>query len=63
MCNGSVHVQVKDIVKGGVAEKGGDLKRGDRLVSVNGQKLDGTSKMEALQIISQAGKVLLFKVR
>ena len=42
---------VKEVVPGSVADESGELHRGDQLVAINGQKLEGLSCKAASQII------------
>lgn len=49
------YTQVKQIVADCVAHKDGRLKRGDRIVSVNGQNLTGLANKEALKLLKEAG--------
>lgn len=46
---------MKQLISGCVADKDGHLKRGDCIISVNGQSLSGFSKRDALQILKEAG--------
>ncbi len=47
--------QVRQVLNGGVAQKDGRLKRGDRIVSVNGQTLAGLDNKGALLVLRDAG--------
>ena len=55
--------QIKGLVPGGLAEKDGRLRIGDRLISVNGKHFEGLSKKDAIQLIDKAGDQLFLIVR
>lgn len=48
--------QVKLVRQDDVADRDGRLKRGDRVISVNGQNLSGLSNKSALSILKEAGE-------
>ena len=55
---------VQDLQPGGVAEKDGRLKKGDHLVSINGQKLAGIGLPTAVALLQQAkGSVEIIVLR
>ena len=44
----------------GAAAENGELKRGDQIVAVNGEKLEGVTHEEAVNMLKRArGKVIL----
>lgn len=52
---------ISSLVAGGVAERGGELLPGDRLVFVNGKYLDSTTLKEAVEVLKSVppGRVSL----
>ena len=58
----SLGPQIRGLVPGGLAEKDGGLKVGDRLVSINGKCTEGLSKHEAVRLIDRAGDQLVLVV-
>ena len=59
----SLDQQIKGLLPGGLAEKDGRLKIGDRLISVNGKHLEGLSKHDVVHLIDRAGDHLILLVR
>lgn len=49
------HIQVKQVISDGVAAQDGRIKRGDRIISVNGFSVTGLSNKQALQKLKEAG--------
>lgn len=49
------HIQVKQVISSGVAAHDGRIKRGDRIISVNGFGVTGLSNKQALQKLKEAG--------
>ena len=61
---GELSIFVQDLQPGGVAEKDGRLKKGDHLVSINGQKLAGIGLPTAVALLQQAkGSVEIIVLR
>ena len=46
-----VSFYIKDIAKGGVADKDGQLQRGDQLVAINGVSIQGASYQYVLETL------------
>lgn len=58
--HGDLPIYIKTVFDRGAAASSGVLKRGDQIVEVNGQNLEGTSHKEAVNILKQVrGKVVL----
>jgi veli-like protein (fragment) len=53
-------IYISRIIPGGVADRQGNLKRGDQLISVNGVNVEGESHEKAVELLKAAyGKVRL----
>ncbi|XP_070196024.1 multiple PDZ domain protein-like isoform X6 [Littorina saxatilis] len=58
--HGDLPIYVKNVFTKGAASENGQLRRGDQILSVNGQNLDGVTHEEAVNILKNArGKVTL----
>lgn len=55
--------QVKEVVRGYSAHKDGHLRRGDRIISVNGRNFAGLTRMEAMKMVREAGLDVTLVVR
>jgi C-terminal processing protease CtpA/Prc len=55
VCIGYIIIQVKQVTTTGVAAHDGHIKRGDRIISVNGFSLMGLTNKQALQKLKEAG--------
>ena len=44
-------VFVKEVVRGGPADRSGQVRAGDRIIAINGQSLEGLSNERAVQLI------------
>ena len=55
--------QIRGLVPGGLAEKDGGLKVGDRLVSVNGKDLVGLSYKDVIDLVTRAEDPITFVIR
>lgn len=51
----SISLQVKYVEPGGVADREGQIKRGDKLVLVDGHSMSRLTKKECLQILKKTG--------
>jgi C-terminal processing protease CtpA/Prc len=56
------HPHVKMVDKGGVVDLNGQIRRGDRLVSVDGQSLDGLTRKQVLSILKNVGLTVTLRV-
>lgn len=50
----SCPIYVSKVIAGGVADRGGQLQRGDQLISVNGVSVEGESHEKAVQLLKAA---------
>lgn len=55
-------MQVKTIEATGIAGVDGQLRRGDRLCSVNGCALSGATRQEALQMLKNSGNTVILEI-
>ena len=47
------------VVSGGVAERAGELRRGDQIMSINGVSVEGESHEKAVQLLKETDQVCL----
>ena len=59
---GDLPIFVKSVFEGGVAARDGRLKRGDKLVAVNGENLDGLTHSEALALLKNCGGTIVLTI-
>lgn len=59
---GDLPLFVKSVFEGGVAARDGRLKRGDKLVAVNGENLDGLTQSEALALLKNCEGTIVLTV-
>ena len=52
--HGDLPIYVKNVFSKGAAAENGQLKRGDQILSVNGQSLEGLNHEEAVNILKNA---------
>ena len=58
--HGDLPIYIKTVFNRGAASENGQLKRGDQIVAVNGEQLEGVTHEEAVNILKRArGKVIL----
>ena len=51
-------VFVKEVVRGGPADRSGQVRAGDRIIAINGQSLEGLSNERAVQLIRASHDVV-----
>lgn len=59
----SCPIYVSKVIPGGVADRGGQLQRGDQLMSVNGVSVEGESHEKAVQLLKAAQDRVTLVVR
>jgi len=59
----SCPIYVSRVIPGGVADRGGQLQRGDQLISVNGVSVEGESHEKAVQLLKAAQDRVTLVVR
>lgn len=53
---------MKEVLPDGVASRDGSIKKGDRIISVNKNSLDGLTHKEALKVLKEAGDNMTLEV-
>lgn len=59
----SIHSQIHRILTNSPAEKDGRLKRGDRLLSINGLSMRGLTHRESLSVLKVKNKTIKLHIR
>lgn len=60
--HGNLPIYIKNIFENGSAAKDGRLKRGDQLLSVNGESLEGATHEQAVGVLKSAPGTIVLKV-
>jgi len=60
--HGNLPIYIKTVFERGAASNDGRLKRGDRIISVNGHKLDGATHEEAVSVLKNSKGTIRLEV-
>ena len=60
--HGNLPIYIKTVFERGAAAADGRLKRGDRIVSVNGQSLEGATHEQAVSVLKNSKGTIVLKV-
>jgi len=60
--HGNLPIYIKTVFERGAAAADGRLKRGDRIISVNGESLEGATHEEAVSILKNSRGTIVLQV-